>query len=51
MPQLNHHHHRPASTVPGTLRRAARRMIRWTCGTCGAVNPPITGSCIRCGQG
>jgi hypothetical protein len=33
-----------------TWTRAARaRIARWTC-TCGAINPDITGKCIRCGQ-
>jgi hypothetical protein len=26
------------------------RLARWFCGTCGAINPNITGTCIRCGQ-
>jgi hypothetical protein len=31
-----------------TLIRAARRFTRWTC-TCGAINPDITRTCLRCG--
>jgi hypothetical protein len=27
-----------------------RRLIRWFCQNCGAINPPITGTCVRCGQ-
>ncbi len=33
------------------IKRLARRALRWTCGNCGAINPDITGNCIRCGQG
>ena len=31
-------------------RAAIARLIRWSCGNCGAINPDITGTCIRCGQ-
>lgn len=34
-----------------TWTRIRRFAARWTCGTCGAINPDITGTCIRCGQG
>ena len=27
------------------------RHARWTCGNCGGINPDITGTCVRCGQG
>lgn len=30
-------------------RAAADLIARWTC-TCGAINPEITGTCLRCGQ-
>jgi ribosomal protein L40E len=26
------------------------RVIKWTCDRCGAINPNITGTCIRCGS-
>lgn len=26
-----------------------RRAKRWICELCGAINPNITGTCIRCG--
>ena len=32
-----------------TIARAVRRAVRWTCENCGAINPNITGTCIRCG--
>ncbi len=32
-----------------TLARYARKVARWTCENCGAINPNITGTCIRCG--
>jgi predicted ATP-dependent serine protease len=31
------------------ITRAARRAARWICENCGAINPNITGTCIRCG--
>jgi predicted ATP-dependent serine protease len=31
------------------IARLARRIARWTCENCGAINPNITGTCIRCG--
>ncbi len=34
-----------------TWTRATRRTaVRWFCGSCGAINPDITGTCIRCGK-
>jgi hypothetical protein len=35
-----------------TWTRAARRLARWICTTpnCGAINPDITSTCIRCGS-
>lgn len=45
--------------LPGTGRPGIRQFLaerlrptRWTCSTpgCGAINPEITGTCLRCGQ-
>jgi hypothetical protein len=33
-----------------TIARYARQLARWSCGNCGAINPDITGTCIRCSQ-
>ena len=38
---------------PGTWTRAVRaRLARWICTApgCGAINPEITSTCLRCGQ-
>jgi hypothetical protein len=32
-----------------TWTRTARRLARWIC-TCGAINPDITSTCVRCGS-
>lgn len=40
------------SVLRDTWTRAARRLGRWFCPDpdCGAINPEITGTCLRCGK-